>query len=77
MAPKDDLSRSETIFDRFREAVVLAKSLNFNVASALLHISQPTLTRHIANLERELGVQALHPFSHGAHPGRSVLHRSH
>ena len=55
MAPKDDLSRSETIFDRFREAVVLAKSLNFNVASALLHISQPTLTRHIANLERELG----------------------
>ena len=42
-----------------REFRVLAKTLNFNTAADQLHISQPTLTRHIASLEQELGFRLL------------------
>lgn len=38
-----------------REFLVLANHANFVKASEELHISQPSLTRHIASLERELG----------------------
>lgn len=53
---------SEALFSRFREAVALAKTLNFNTTAALLHISQPTLTRHIAALEKELGFKLFNRF---------------
>jgi len=38
----------------FRQA---AESLNFSEAARRLHLSQPTLSRHIQRLERELGVE--------------------
>ena len=38
-----------------REFTVLASCLSFNKASAQLHISQSTLSKHIAALEHELG----------------------
>lgn len=43
------------MLDRYRELVVLARTLNFNTAAEELHLSQSSLTRHIATLERELG----------------------
>ena len=43
------------MLDYAREFLVLAKQLNFVRAAEILHISQPTLTRHIAYLEQELG----------------------
>ena len=43
------------ILDNEREFLVLARELNFVRAADMLHISQPTLTRHIAYLEKELG----------------------
>lgn len=47
------------MFENVREFQVLAKTLNFNTAADQLHISQPTLTRHIASLEQELGFRLL------------------
>lgn len=47
------------MLDQAREFIVLAKHLNFVRAAEELHISQPTLTRHIACLERELGFKLL------------------
>ena len=43
------------MLDFSREFLVLAKHANFVKAAEELHISQPSLTRHIASLERELG----------------------
>lgn len=42
------------MLDFSREFLVLAKHANFVKAAEELHISQPSLTRHIASLEREL-----------------------
>lgn len=47
------------MLDYAREFLVLAKQLNFVRAAETLHISQPTLTRHIAYLEQELGFKLL------------------
>ena len=43
------------MLDRSREFLVLAECLNFVKAAERLHMSQPSLTRHIARLECELG----------------------
>lgn len=39
-----------------KEFTVFAKRLNYTTAASELHISQPSLSRHVAELERELGV---------------------
>lgn len=43
--------------ETLREFVTLAKTLNYGKASELLFISQPTLTKHVKDLEAEFGVQ--------------------
>lgn len=43
------------MFEKLKELQALAKTLNFSTTATELHISQPSLTRHIASLERELG----------------------
>ncbi|WP_158714598.1 helix-turn-helix domain-containing protein, partial [Streptomyces sp. NRRL S-474] len=40
-----------------RHFSALAETLNYRVAAERLHLTQPALTRSIAALERELGVQ--------------------
>ncbi len=42
-----------------REFIVLAKCLNFTKASDQLFIAQPTLSKHIALMEEELGFRLL------------------
>lgn len=37
--------------------LMVAKYLNFSVAAEKMYLSQPSLSRHIANLERELEIQ--------------------
>ncbi len=41
-------------YDTLKEFICLAKYLNFSEAAFNLHMSQPTLSRHIANLEYQL-----------------------
>ena len=43
--------------DYFREFIVLAQYLNFSLASELLNMTQPGLSRHISVLEDELGTK--------------------
>ena len=42
--------------DLLQEFIVLAQSETFLKAADILYISQPTLSRHIKNLEEDLGV---------------------
>lgn len=42
---------------QLREFIALAERLNFSAAAKHLFIAQPVLSRHIADLERQLGVQ--------------------
>jgi DNA-binding transcriptional LysR family regulator len=42
---------------QLREFVVLAEHLNFSEAAKQLYIAQPVLSRHIADLEQQLGTQ--------------------
>lgn len=61
-----------------RHALVLAKHGNFRRAARALHVSQPTLSRNIAALERSLGVRLFDRSSSGVEPtpfGRLVLER--
>lgn len=43
------------MLDHSREFLVLAANLNYRTAATLLNISQPSLSRHIVELEKELG----------------------
>ena len=45
------------MLESFRELQVLGQTLNFTKAASLLHLSQSSLTRHIANLEATLEVR--------------------
>ncbi len=45
--------------ETLREYLVFAKYLNFSTAAKKLFISQPALSNHIANLEKELGVELI------------------
>lgn len=45
--------------DSLYEYIVLAHYLNFTTAAANLHTSQPNLSKHISELEQELGVTLL------------------
>ncbi len=45
--------------DSLYEYIVLAHYLNFTTAATNLHTSQPNLSKHIAELEQELGVELL------------------
>lgn len=47
------------------EFIVLAQHLNFSAASERLHMTQPGLSRHIAAMEKEIGVKLLNRDSHG------------
>lgn len=47
------------MLERSREFIVLARRSNFKTAAAELNLSQPSLSRHIAELERELGFKLL------------------
>jgi DNA-binding transcriptional LysR family regulator len=61
-----------------RHALALAKHRNFARAAAALHVSQPTLSRNIASLERALGVRLFDRDPTGVEPtsfGRLVLER--
>ena len=42
-----------------REFIVLSQTLNYTKAAEKLHLTQPTLSKHIASLEKELGCKLL------------------
>lgn len=45
--------------EHLKEFLVLVESRNYAEAAGILHVSQPTLSRHISAIENELGVQLL------------------
>lgn len=52
--------------DVMREYVHLAQTLNFTKTAAEFYITQPTLSRHIANMEKELGATLILRSTHDA-----------
>lgn len=55
------LMRTEII----REFLVFARHLNFSKAAAELHITQPNLSKHMMELEREVGVELIDRKTYG------------
>lgn len=51
--------------ERLYEFLVLSRVLNYSRAAKALYISQPILTRHIQDLESELGVPLFRRTTHG------------
>ena len=45
--------------EHVKEFLVLTESKNYGEAAGRLHVSQPTLSRHICAIENELGVRLL------------------
>lgn len=45
--------------DTLREYIVLSQTLNYTKAANELHVTQPTLSRHISAMEKELGCELL------------------
>lgn len=43
------------VIDSLREFIVLTQTLNYTRAAEILHLTQPTLSKHIVALEKELG----------------------
>lgn len=41
--------------------LAIAREENFTKAANMLHVTQPTLSRQIADLEQELGVKLVYP----------------
>jgi len=42
-----------------REFIVLSQTLNYTKAAEILHLTQPTLSKHIVAMEKELGCSLL------------------
>jgi DNA-binding transcriptional LysR family regulator len=64
---------------QLRHFVEVAHSGNYAQAAAALGLSQPTLTRSVQALERQLGTRLLDRGRHGAEPtpvGQELLHRA-
>ena len=51
--------------DYLRECIRLADMLNFTEAAKASYISQPVLSKHISNIERELGVRLFYRSQNG------------
>lgn len=64
--------------ERLFEFLVLSQTLSFSAAAKKLFMTQSTLSRHIAELENELGVKVLERSTHSVrltHPGRMLASR--
>lgn len=64
--------------ERLFEFLVLSQTLSFSAAAKKLFMTQSTLSRHIAELEEELGVKVLERSTHSVrltHPGRMLASR--
>lgn len=65
--------------DYIREFVVLSKTLNFSKAAEILHMSQPTLSRHLIYLEEEVGTSLILRTKHSVRltePGKAFLDKA-